>query len=209
MNQASNIAELLLAINAVNLNPTEPYTWASGIKAPIYCDNRLIMSYPKERDQIETALAELIMHHYPDVEVIAGTATAGIPHAAFVAAKLNLPMIYVRSSNKDHGKQKAIEGYLEPGAKVVMIEDLISTGSSVLKAAEKVTEAGGDVLGCVAIFDYLLEVGRQNFAAAQLPLATLTNYQILIDAAVKRPELANHYDTLASWYQNPSQWPNQ
>lgn len=208
MNQSSTIAELLLEINAIHLSPTEPYTWASGIKAPIYCDNRLIMSHPKERDQIETALAQLISQHYPEVEVIAGTATAGIPHAAFVAEKLNLPMIYVRSSNKGHGKQKAIEGLLNEGAKVVMVEDLISTGSSVLTAAEKVKEAGGKVLGCVAIFDYLLEAGRENFASTQIPLFTLTNYKSLIDVAVKRPELANHYDTLAAWYQNPRQWPN-
>ncbi|XJS10500.1 orotate phosphoribosyltransferase [Aerococcaceae bacterium WGS1372] len=202
------VAEKLLEINAVSLRPTEPFTWASGLRTPIYCDNRLIMSFPQARDFIESAFAEMIQSHFEGVEVIAGTATAGIPHAAFVANILNLPMIYVRSSAKDHGKNNAIEGYLKPGSKVVMVEDLISTGGSVLEAAQKVTEAGGEVIGCAAIFNYLLESGHQAFAGVNFPLLTLTNYSELVDVAVKDGELAKHYETLVNWYQDPIAWSN-
>lgn len=203
---SKQVAEKLLEINAVNLQPAAPFTWASGLKAPIYCDNRLIMSFPETREFIESAFADLIQTHFEGVEVIAGTATAGIPHAAFVASILKLPMIYVRSSAKDHGKNNAIEGYLKPGSKVVMVEDLISTGGSVLDAAEKVTEAGGEVIGCAAIFNYLLDSGRQAFAEANYPLATLTNYSELVDVAVKDGELADYYETLLKWYKDPVAW---
>ena len=172
MSVSEQVAEKLLAIEAVNLKPDQPYTWASGLKAPIYCDNRLIMSFPETRDFIEQALADLIKTQFEDVEVVAGTATAGIPHAAFVANILNLPMIYVRSSAKDHGKENAIEGYLKPGSKVVMVEDLISTGGSVLDAASKVEQAGGEVIGCAAIFNYMLESGQQAFSELEYSLET-------------------------------------
>lgn len=203
---SKQVAEKLLEINAVNLQPAAPFTWASGLKAPIYCDNRLIMSFPETREFIESAFADLIQTHFEGVEVIAGTATAGIPHAAFVASILKLPMIYVRSSAKDHGKNNAIEGYLKPGSKVVMVEDLISTGGSVLDAAEKVNEAGGEVIGCAAIFNYLLDSGRRAFAEANYPLATLTNYSELVDVAVKDGELADYYETLLKWYKDPVAW---
>ena len=141
------VAQALLDIKAITLQPEQPFTWASGLKSPIYCDNRLIMSFPKERQLITDAFKNLINTYYSDVEVIAGTATAGIPHAAFIAQALDLPMIYVRSKPKDHGKLHAIEGYLTQGAKVLMIEDLISTGSSVIEAGKQVEAAGGKVIG--------------------------------------------------------------
>ncbi|MGO4928113.1 orotate phosphoribosyltransferase [Fundicoccus sp. Sow4_D5] len=200
------IADILLEIGAVSLNPTEPFTWASGLKTPIYCDNRLIISYPAARQQVEQALADLIQSEFSDVDVIAGTATAGIPHAAIVAYLLNKPMIYVRSSAKAHGKQNAIEGQLKAGQKVVMIEDLISTGGSVIQAADMVTQAGGEVLGVCAIFNYLLAKGKVAFEETTYPLHTLTDYQILINQAVKNENLAAHRETLEQWYQDPQAW---
>lgn len=210
MTEASNvsmhIADILLEIGAVSLNPTVPFTWASGLKTPIYCDNRLIMSYPAARTQVEQALATLIQKEFPDVDVIAGTATAGIPHAAIVAHLLNKPMVYVRSSAKAHGKQNAIEGQLEAGQKVVMIEDLISTGGSVIQAADLITQAGGQVLGVCAIFNYLLAKGQTAFEETAYPLHTLTDYQILINQAVKNENLAAHRETLEQWYHDPNAW---
>ena len=203
---SKQVAKKLLEINAVNLRPADPFTWASGLQTPIYCDNRLIMSFPQTRKIVESAFADLIRTHFEGVEVIAGTATAGIPHAAFIAAILELPMIYVRSSAKDHGKNNAIEGYLKAGSKVVMVEDLISTGGSVLDAAQKVTESGGQVIGCAAIFDYLLESGRQAFAEVEFPLVTLTNYSELVDVAVEDGELAEYHETLVQWYKDPVAW---
>lgn len=203
---ADQIADTLLAIKAVNLRPTEPFTWASGLKSPIYCDNRLIMSYPQARSTVEQALAQTIQDKFASVDVIAGTATAGIPHAAIVAHLLNKPMIYVRSNAKSHGKQSAIEGKIEPGQKVVMIEDLISTGGSVIQAAETVTQAGGEVIGCLAIFSYLLAKGTAAFAQQTYPLVTLTDYQVLVERAVQQPELAHYRATLEQWYQDPVAW---
>lgn len=203
------IAKLLLDIQAVSLNPVTPFVWTSGLKSPIYCDNRLIMSFPKERLVVAQAMADLIMEQYPEVEVIAGTATAGIPHAAFVAHLLNKPMIYVRSDAKKHGKKNAIEGLLQFGQKVVMIEDLISTGKSVIQASEHVKEAGGEVLGCVAVFNYLLTVGKETFSMANLTLHTLTNYTQLIEIASQLPHLAPHQETLKNWYKDPVAWSNQ
>lgn len=201
-----DIAIELLQIGAVSLNPNQPYTWASGLKSPIYCDNRLIMSYPNTRLKIEHALANLIQIHFSNVDIIAGTATAGIPHAAIVAHLLNKPMIYVRSSAKDHGKQNAIEGALFDGANVVMIEDLISTGKSVIQAANAVELAGGNIVGCVAIFNYLLEAGQVAFQQMHYPLVTLTDYQTLIEHATKDHTLAPYKETLESWYKDPTAW---
>lgn len=150
------IAKDLLEIQAVKLSPNEPFTWASGIKSPIYCDNRLTISYPKIRTAIAKGIAELIRENYPEVEVIAGTATAGIPHAAWIAAELDLPLVYVRSKPKDHGRSKQIEGVLQPGAKTVVIDDLLSTGGSVLKAVQAAQHEGADVLGVGAIFSLSL-----------------------------------------------------
>ena len=172
------IAKDLLTIEAVFLRPNEPFTWASGIKSPIYCDNRMTMSYPAVRKAIASGLAAQIKEHFPDVEVIAGTATAGIPHTAWVADILDLPMVYIRSKAKDHGKGNQIEGRITEGQKMVVIEDLISTGGSVLEACEAAAREGANVLGVAAIFTYELPQGLTNFEKAQLPLVTLTNYCI-------------------------------
>lgn len=203
------IADILLEIGAVSLNPTQPFTWASGLKTPIYCDNRLIMSHPQARTTVEQTLADLIQSEFPNVDVIAGTATAGIPHAAIVAHLLNKPMIYVRSSAKGHGKQNAIEGHLAAGQTVVMIEDLISTGGSVIQAAKTVQAAGGEVLGVCAIFNYLLAKGKDAFAAVDYPLHTLTDYQVLVEQAVQNESLAAYRETLEQWYQDPQSWSAQ
>lgn len=202
-----NIAKDLLAIEAVFLSPNEPFTWASGLKSPIYCDNRITMSYPKVRKAIAQGLAEKIKQAFPDVEVIAGTATAGIPHAAWVAEILDLPMVYIRSKAKDHGKGNQIEGRIFEGQKIVVIEDLISTGQSVLEATEAAKREGADVLGVAAIFTYELPAGEENFAKAELPLFTLTNYSVLIETAlaekyIDEAELA----LLKEWKNNPADW---
>lgn len=204
--QSEEIAKILLDIQAVTLNPSNPFTWASGLKAPIYTDNRLIMSHPSIRTQIEQAMVETIKKEFSEAEVIAGTATAGIPHAAIVAHILNLPMIYVRSSAKGHGKQNAIEGEFKKGAKVLMVEDLISTGGSVIQAAEAVQEAEGKVVGCLAIFNYLMKQSEENFRQTSYPLITLTNYQILVDVATEDPALIHERETLEQWYKDPIKW---
>lgn len=207
MNQAVKFAELLLKCEAVSLNPTEPFTWASGIKSPIYCDNRITMSYPVVRREIAKGLASVIRQFYPAAEVIAGTATAGIPHAAWVAEELNLPMIYVRSSAKGHGKQNQIEGRLLTGQKVVCIEDLISTGGSVIDAAKAVQQAGGDVLGCAAIFSYQLPAAEENFTAAGFEMHTLSNYTALIEQAIAAGMIqAEEKELLENWRGNPAGW---
>ncbi|ASV82351.1 orotate phosphoribosyltransferase [Enterococcus hirae] len=205
-----NIAKDLLAIEAVFLSPNEPFTWASGLKSPIYCDNRITMSYPKVRKAIAQGLAEKIKQAFPDVEVIAGTATAGIPHAAWVAEILDLPMVYIRSKAKDHGKGNQIEGRIFEGQKMVVIEDLISTGQSVLEATEAAKREGANVLGVAAIFTYELPAGEENFAKAELPLFTLTNYSVLIETAlaekyIDEAELA----LLKEWKKNPVDWLKQ
>lgn len=205
-NKAEEIAKALLDIKAVTLNPKDPYIWASGLKAPIYTDNRLIMSHPDTRLRIEQAMVEVIQSAFKDAEVIAGTATAGIPHAAIIAHILGLPMIYIRSSAKGHGKQNAIEGEFKPGAKVVMVEDLISTGGSVIQAADAVQEAGGEVIGCLAIFTYLMKQSEENFSKTDYPLITLTNYQTLVNVATENPTLSDDKDTLEQWYKDPVKW---
>ena len=172
---AKNAAEGLLSIRAVFLRPEEPFVWASGIKSPIYCDNRLILTAPEVRDCIETALAELITRTYPGAEVLMGTATAGIAHAAIAAHILGLPMGYVRSGAKDHGRQNRIEGRLEPGSSVVVVEDLISTGGSVIETAAALREAGANVLGVVSIFTYGMAEGRRRLEEASLPCVSLTD----------------------------------
>ncbi|KRM07946.1 orotate phosphoribosyltransferase [Liquorilactobacillus ghanensis DSM 18630] len=201
------IAADLLKIKAVSLSPQQPFTWASGIKSPIYCDNRLTISYPQVRRQIAIGLAELIKAQFPQVEVIAGTATAGIPHAAWVADLLNLPMIYVRSKPKDHGQGRQIEGVLQPGQKTVLIDDLISTGGSVLKAVAAARKEQAEVIGVAGIFSYQLAAADQNFTAAQVPFATLTNYTELIAAAQEQQELSTADLTLLqAWRQDPTNW---
>lgn len=203
------IAKELLSIKAVSLSPNEPFTWASGIKSPIYCDNRLTMSYPDVRRLVAKGLANLIKENYPSVEVIAGTATAGIPHAAWVAEELGLPMVYIRGKSKDHGKKNQIEGRIDNGAKMVIIEDLISTGGSVIDAAQAAKCEGADVLGVAAIFTYQLPSGVENFKAAGIPFDTLTNYDELIDVAIENDYISQDDRLLLQeWKKDPSAWLN-
>ena len=178
------IAKHLLDIEAVALRPNDYFTWTAGIKSPIYCDNRITMSYPKIRREIAAGMSKVIKEKFPEVEVVAGTATAGIPHAAWVSEVLDLPMIYVRDSAKKHGKTNQIEGRLLEGQKVVIIEDLISTGLSSLKVAKALEEAGAKVLGVVAIFSYELKKAQDAFAIDNVEYYTLTNYNFLIEEAV-------------------------
>lgn len=202
-----NVAERLLKIKAVKLQPNNPFTWASGWKSPIYCDNRKTLSYPSIRTYIKNALVHTIMDLYPDVEVIAGVATGAIAQGALVAAELGLPFIYVRSSPKDHGLENLIEGDLRPKQKVVVIEDLISTGGSSLKAVEAIRKDGSEVLGMVAIFSYGFNTAEEKFKTAKVKLTTLSNYDAVLTEA-----LATNYidekdlDTLREWRQSPSLW---
>lgn len=206
---ASEVAGSLLDIGAVALRPHQPFTWTSGIKSPIYCDNRLTMSYPEIRDLIAESFAAVIRESYPGAEVIAGTATAGIPHAAFVSQKLGLPMAYIRDKAKGHGKENQIEGLVKPGQKVIVIEDLISTGGSSIKAAEAVREAGAEVLAVLAIFSYQLDKAVQGFEAAGIPLQTLSNYTALIDVAIERGVIQpEDLALLKSWREDPASFGN-
>ncbi|MBF0009476.1 orotate phosphoribosyltransferase [Enterococcus casseliflavus] len=205
--QSNQIAKDLLDIEAIFLRPNEPFTWASGIKSPIYCDNRITMSYPTVRRAIAKGLAAVIKTTYPEVEVIAGTATAGIPHAAWVAELLDLPMVYIRSKAKEHGKGNQIEGRIQPNQKMVVIEDLLSTGGSVLEACEAAKREGADVLGVAAIFTYELPQVQENFIQADLPYVTLTNYTALIESAletgaIQEPDVA----LLQEWRKDPAAW---
>jgi orotate phosphoribosyltransferase len=201
---AKKIASLLLEIEAISLQPQTPFTWTSGILSPIYCDNRLTMSYPEVREQIADGFASLIQEEFAEVDVIAGTATAGIPHAAWLAAKLNLPMIYVRDKAKSHGKKNQIEGKLDEGDRVLVIEDTISTGGSALKAADAVTEAGGQVVGVAAIFSYQFDRALDAFAAKKIKLSTLSDYPALIEAALDKGVIQqSDVNLLQSWRANP------
>ena len=181
----TTIARALLDIQAVFLRPEEPFTWASGIKSPIYTDNRLILTAPEARTLVESALAETVRQEFPDCEVLMGTATAGIAHAAIAAHLLGLPMGYVRSGNKDHGRQNRIEGKLTPGEKVVVIEDLISTGGSVITTVEALRAAGAEVLGVVSIFTYGMEKGREKLRDAGIRAVSLTDIDAVTDAATE------------------------
>ena len=183
---ARRIAEDLLSIRAVFFRPDEPFTWASGIKSPVYCDNRLILSAPDVRTEVETALMQTIRREYPDAEVLMGTSTAGIAHAALTAQMMGLPMGYVRSSSKDHGRQNQIEGRLEKGQKVVVVEDLISTGGSVLEVVNVLREAGAEVLGIVSIFTYGMKKGLERLAAAKVRNVSLTNFDVIAQVAAEQ-----------------------
>ena len=201
------IATHLLEIGAVSLRPQEPFTWSSGLKSPIYCDNRLTLAYPNVRSKIADGLTALIREHFSDVEAIAGTATAGIPHAAWASERLALPMCYVRNQAKGHGKGKQIEGKAEKGQKVVVVEDLISTGGSSLNAVRALKEAGCNVLGVVAIFTYGLEKGKQAFAENNVDVYTLTDYDTLIETAVELGVVTEQdIATLREWRRNPEKW---
>ncbi|HOK82252.1 MAG TPA: orotate phosphoribosyltransferase [Clostridia bacterium] len=182
---AAEIAKALLSVKAVFLRPSEPFTWASGIKSPVYCDNRLTLSYPEVRRKLENALALTIKAEYPGCEALMGTSTAGIPHAAIASEILGLPMGYVRSSAKAHGRNNLIEGLPPVGKKVVVVEDLISTAGSAIEAAEALREAGAEVLGIASIFTYGLEKGRQNLETAGLKNVSLTNFTVLAEVALE------------------------
>lgn len=194
------IAKSLLDIEAVSLSPNEMFTWSSGIKSPIYCDNRVTLGYPEVRTAIRDGLIELIQQHFADAEIVSGTATAGIPHAAYISDKMNLPMNYVRSKSKSHGKQNQIEGARSEGKKVVVIEDLISTGGSSITAVEALQEAGAEVLGVVAIFTYGLNKADETFKAAGVPFYTLSHYDELIEVAREEGKISeDDIQTLVEW----------
>lgn len=179
------IASDLLKIKAVFFRPEEPFTWASGIKSPVYCDNRLTLTAPEVRNDVEQSLAKVVKENYPEAEVLMGTSTAGIAHAAITAHLLDMPMGYVRSGNKDHGRQNRIEGRLEKGQKVVIIEDLISTGGSVIEVAEALREAGAEVLGIASIFTYGMQKGLDRLAAANLKNISLTDFDCIAEVAAE------------------------
>ena len=199
------IAEDLLKIKAVFLRPNEPFTWASGIKSPIYCDNRLTLSDTQVRDDVENGLATLIREHYPQAEVLMGTSTAGIAHAAITATILNLPMGYVRSGAKDHGRGNQIEGKLLPGQKVVVVEDLISTGGSCIEVVNVLREAGADVLGIVSIFTYGMKKGIERLAAAEVKNVSLCDLDTLVEVAAEKAYIEPaDKDRLIQFRNNPS-----
>ena len=199
------IAKDLLSIGAVFLRPEEPFTWASGIKSPVYCDNRLTLTAPAVRSDVENGLAELIRTYYPETEVLMGTSTAGIAHAAITGHILGLPMGYVRSGSKDHGRQNRIEGRLEPDQKVVVVEDLISTGGSVIDVVEALREAGAQVLGIVSIFTYGMQKGLDRLAAAQVENHSLTNFDVITQVAAREGYIRQEdVDRLIAFRNNPS-----
>ena len=199
------IAEDLLKIKAVFLRPNEPFTWASGIKSPIYCDNRLTLSDTQVRNDVENGLAQLIKEHYPQAEVLMGTSTAGIAHAAITATILDLPMGYVRSGAKDHGRGNQIEGKLLPGQKVVVVEDLISTGGSCIEVVNVLREAGADVLGVVSIFTYGMKKGLERLAAAEVKNVSLCDLDTLVEVAAEKAYIApEDKERLIKFRNNPS-----
>ena len=207
MTYSQRVAKALLDIHAVTLNPDQPFTWASGLKSPIYTDNRLTISYPEVRQAIFNGMVEQIKLHFSEADVIAGTATAGIPHAAWVAQNMELPMIYVRTKPKDHGQGKQIEGVLTEGQKVVVIDDLISTGGSVLNAVRAVNNAGGKVIGVVSVFTYDLPAAEQNFMANGLKYYSVTDYMTLIKVAKENNQIsADHLKSLQEWRKDPLSW---
>ena len=199
------IAKDLLSIGAVFLRPDDPFTWASGIKSPIYCDNRLTLTAPDVRTHVEEGLAALIRQYYPEVETLEGTSTAGIAHAAITAHLMGLPMGYVRSGHKDHGRGNQIEGKLEPGTKVVVVEDLISTGGSVLEVVDVLREAGAEVLGIVSIFTYGMQKGLDRLAAANIENHSLSNFDVLCRVAAEEGYIRTEdIDRLLAFRANPS-----
>ena len=201
------VTKRLVQINTIKIQPSNPFTWASGWKAPIYCDNRKLLSYPETRSFVRDQFTRLIKEKYPQVEVIAGVATGAIAHGALVAQELNLPFIYVRSAPKDHGLENLIEGDLKVGQKVVVIEDLISTGISSLKAADAINRFGGNVLGMLAIFSYNFPVANENFAKAGIELTTLSHYQMLLKVALETGDIKeSQLESLNKWREDPANW---
>ncbi len=204
---AKKTADYLLQINAIKLQPSNPFTWASGWKSPIYCDNRKTLSFPEVRTFIRDSFALLVKENYPQAELIAGVATGAIAHGALVADAMGLPFIYVRSGAKEHGLGNQIEGYYQKGQKVVVIEDLISTGGSSLSAVKALREAGCDVLGMAAIFTYEFKKAADGFATENCRLNTLSNYSVLIDTAVNTGYIGtSEVETLKSWRLDPAAW---
>ncbi|MFA6923627.1 MAG: orotate phosphoribosyltransferase [Bacteroidales bacterium] len=201
------VAEFLLQIKAIKLQPQKPFTWASGWKSPIYCDNRVILSYPKVRTYIRQEFSKLVIENFGTPDVIAGVATGGIAHGALVAQELNLPFIYVRSEQKKHGLTNVIEGYFEPKQNVVVIEDLVSTGKSSLNVVKNLRDAGCIVKGMAAIFTYGFKVSEENFVKEKCPLVTLTNYQILIEQALANAVITEaQVESLNKWSKAPDKW---
>jgi orotate phosphoribosyltransferase len=206
-NVAAEVADKLLEIQAIRLQPEKPFTWASGWKSPIYCDNRLSLSFPKVRTMIKEQLTRSIQHYFPTVEAIAGVATAGIPQGALLANDLDLPFIYVRSKAKGHGMENMIEGKVVPSQKVVVVEDLVSTGGSSLKATQDLLDAGFEVLGMVAIFSYGFDVATQNFDKAGVKLVCLSHYEAMLPMAVQRKYITDDtLESLSEWRKDPSVW---
>lgn len=207
MQIAEEVAKNLLQIGAVKLSPNEPFTWASGLKSPIYCDNRYVLSFPAARNLIKNSFASIIQEQFKDIDVIAGVATGAIAHGVLVAEVLEKPFIYVRSSAKAHGLGNMVEGKIEKGNRVLVIEDLISTGGSSLKAIEALREAGAEIIALGAIFTYGFEKATQAFAAANCPFFTLSNYPVLIEMAIQNNYVsATDKDLLMKWYANPEKW---
>ncbi len=201
----SQIASSLLSIGAVFLRPEEPFTWASGIKSPIYCDNRLTLSAPRVREQVENGLALLVKRYYPDCEMLMGTSTAGIAHAAITATILDLPMGYVRGEAKSHGRTNRIEGKMDPGTKVVVVEDLISTGGSAIEVVEALREAGAEVLGIVSIFTYGMKRGLERLAAAKVENHSLCNLDVLVEVAEEEGRIGEGWkERILAFRDNPS-----
>ena len=204
-NLEKTIAKDLLSIEAIFLKPEDPFTWASGIKSPIYCDNRLTLSYPEVRTRVENGLAEIIKENYPEAEVLMGTSTAGIAHAAITADILGLPMGYVRGSSKDHGRKNQIEGKINKGQKVVVIEDLISTGGSVIEVVNVLREAGAEVLGIASIFTYNMEKSRVRLEEAKVKNISLSNFDIMIEVAAEEEYIKQEdKEKLIAFRNNPS-----
>ncbi len=204
---AENIAAILLEIKAIKLSPKDPFTWASGLRSPIYCDNRVTLSYPEKRTYIKNQLSAAIKDKFNGVEVIAGVATAGVPQGALVADELGLPFVYIRSSAKAHGMTNKIEGKLNKGEKVVVIEDLISTGKSSLNAVDAIRDAGAEVMGMVAIFTYGLDIADKNFIEKDCPIVALSDYNAMIGKAVTDNYVTSEDEmSLLEWRKDPKKW---
>jgi orotate phosphoribosyltransferase len=207
MSSSNQLSEYLLQIKAIQLNVQSPFTWASGWKSPVYCDNRIILSYPKVRDIVKNHLVEIVKNNFPEANCIAGVATAGIPHGAMIADALGLPMVYVRDKPKGHGMQNTIEGRLPENARVVVVEDVISTGKSSLKAVEDLKNAGATIEGMAAIYTYEFTIAINKFLELGIPLFTITNYSDLIAVAVANGEINSEYlPSLNEWREHPEIW---
>ncbi len=207
MSTKKHFAEKLLQIKALQINLQKPYVWASGWNSPVYCDNRKVLSYPYVRDFVKSELANMVLEHFPDAEVIAGVATAGIAHGVMAADLLKLPFIYVRSKPKEHGMGNQIEGYMEPGKKVVVVEDLVSTGKSSLQAVDAIRAAGGEVIGMCALFTYGFNAAADAFQQANVPLHTISNYNALMEVAEEQKLIASEQKaSLEQWRVDPASW---